>query len=164
MRRSIAPLFALVALAACGHRLQEVSPVPVVHYGLTYPPWPTGFSEEGGWLVGPDTAITYSLSIISGPAGRSLWLGRFTHHDSLGRANWQLKRQAALPPLPPGYSFVSEDCTLDGRADPRLLVFGRWEGDTLLNVRTAWLANLQVERIDTIPAARVHCAYVGDRD
>ena len=160
--RTVALLFA-AALACTGPR-QPSPPTPSVSVGMPYPPLPPGYLHEGGFLVGQGPGITYSLSTVRTPSGLNIWLGRFTHHDSLGKAHWQLRAIAPIPALPSGYSVATMDCSLDGRADSGVFAIGQWVADSLVDVRHAWVALTEVERLDTVPLNRVSCSYDGDRD
>jgi len=157
-------MLALLLALACAHPATDKGPRASVPLGLNYPPLPPGLVEEGGWLVGPDTAITYSLSVVAMGRSRALWLSRFTHHDSLGKAHWRLRRGIALPSLPEGYVLATVDCSVDGTPDARVVAVGRWDNYRFVDIRHAWVARTREERIDTLSPSRVTCTYEGDRD
>ena len=77
--------------------------------------------------------------------------------------HWQLRAIAPMPALPAGYSVATMDCSLDGRADSGVFAIGQWVADSLVDVRHAWVALTEVERLDTVPLNRVSCSYDGDR-
>ena len=135
-----------------------------VEPGFRYPPLPPGYTDYGGGLLGTPPRVEYSLSLVAGPGGEALWLSRFTHHDSLGKAHWELRAQRILPTISSGMSVARLDCSLDHEPNAGVVAIGTWIADTLVNIRAAWLALPSVERIDTISPERVACSYEEDRD
>ncbi len=121
------------------------------YIGLSYPPFPTGLSQDFSMLI--QNSEDYGLSLVSEGANKMLWLSKITHYDTTsGNPYWEVKDVLRLSDLEAGLTLIPDGCLLDGVPDSEILVAGR-NGAIIL----AWRASTTLDKFEAIPTDGIQC-------
>ena len=120
------------------------------YIGLNYPPLPAGLSDVLSMII--QDSNENSLSLISEPDGRMLWLSKLTHRDTSGNAYWEVRDILDLSNLESGVILIPDGCLLNGEVDNEIFVVGK-NGKILL----AWRANTTSNVFEAIPTNGIEC-------
>ena len=131
--------------------------------GIIYPPFPDGYTRQGGMMIGDD----HALSEIRRANETFLLLSKFVERTPSGSAIWQVEAALRLPPTREGESMAWVDCSVDGLNDATVVAIGVWRSspraDSLKSIRQAWRPDLTMKAFEFITPSRVACVVAEDR-
>jgi hypothetical protein len=137
------------------------------YVGLKHgPELPGGLVDKGGGLISDPykDKIQFGMSQVSRGATNMVWFELLTHHDSQGRAYWEVLDVVTTPPLRRTQLVMLTLCLFNGNPDPEIAAvvapLPRRSYET--RIIKAWRANRQTRKLEPIPVTGVKCEMQGD--
>jgi hypothetical protein len=137
------------------------------YVGLRHGPnLPRGLVDKGGGLITDPykDKIQFGMSQVSRGATNMVWFELLTHHDSEGKAYWEVLDVVTTPPLRRKQLVMLTLCLFNDNPDPEIAAvvepLPRHNYET--RIIKAWRANRQTRKFEAIPLTGVKCEMQGD--
>ncbi|MBN8564606.1 MAG: hypothetical protein J0L70_29160 [Leptolyngbya sp. UWPOB_LEPTO1] len=149
----------LVAQPVLGQASSSVSRSNLRSYiGLTYRQLPTGFKDNGGWVV---KGGRYRADFVQRGNTRMIWFTKVLKWDRGGAVPVQVVDVMELPTFPRSQELHYAFCRLDGVNDREIFAIAEATHDDIrTTIYRAWRANTKTEKIEPISTKGVACPQV----
>jgi hypothetical protein len=149
----------LVAQPALSQASSSVSRSNIRSYiGLTYRQLPSGFKDNGGWVV---QGGRYRADFVQRGNTRMIWFTKVLKWNRGGAVPVQVVDVMELPTFPRSQELHYAFCRLNGVNDREIFAIAEATNDDIrTTIHRAWRANTKTEKVETITTKGVVCPQV----